>query len=74
MVSTERTYRPGSSLLNSNAPYMRSRSFGYMPRLALLLHKQLQDRMEEKGWKIEWARLRDNIDSVLGGDAGSSEK
>ena len=32
--------------------------------LALVLRKQLQDRMEQKGWKMEWARLRDDIDAV----------
>ena len=32
--------------------------------LALVLFKELQDRMESRGWPVEWQRLRDDLDEL----------
>ena len=32
--------------------------------LALILLKELLSRLEERGWEVEWARLRDDLDAL----------
>jgi hypothetical protein len=32
--------------------------------LALLLLKELQIRLERRGWQVEWQRLRDDLDEL----------
>jgi len=64
----ENAFRTAKSILETRPIFHECddtiRGHVFCSFLALVLMKELQDRMESRGWQAEWARLRDDLDEL----------
>ena len=66
----EQAFRTIKSVLNTRPIFHKRnetiRGHVFCSFLALVLMKELQDRLEKKGWKLEWDRLVRDLDHLKG--------
>jgi hypothetical protein len=64
----EAVFRSVKSVLDTRPIYHRRdasiRGYVFCSFLALILMKELQRRMEARGWRAEWERLKDDLDAL----------
>lgn len=64
----EQVFRSLKSVLETRPIYHKCdetvRGHVFCSFLALVMLKELQGRLEERGWSVEWDRLRDNLESL----------
>jgi hypothetical protein len=64
----EHLFRSVKSILETRPIYHRCdetiRGHVFCSFLALVLLKELMTRLESRGWQVEWARLRDDLDAL----------
>ena len=64
----EQSFRSCKSVLQTRPIYHRCdetiRGHVFCSFLALMLLKELLGRIERRGWKVEWERLRDDLDAL----------
>lgn len=68
LLVVEAAFRSMKSVLQTRPIYHKCddtiRGHVFCSFLALVLFKELQDRMETRGWPVEWQRLRDDLDEL----------
>lgn len=64
----EQSFRSVKSILRTRPIWHKCdetiRGHVFCSFLALILLKELLGRLEERGWEVEWARLRDDLDAL----------
>ena len=65
----EQVFRSMKSVLKTRPIYHQTdaaiRGHVFCSFLALVLLKELQDRMEARGWRLEWERLKQDLDRLV---------
>jgi transposase len=68
LLLVEDAFRTAKSILETRPIYHKCddtiRGHVFCSFLALVLLKELQDRMESRGWQAEWQRLRDDLNEL----------
>ena len=68
LLQVENAFRTAKSILETRPIFHKCddtiRGHVFCSFLALVLMKELQDRMASRGWRAEWARLRDDLDEL----------
>jgi transposase len=68
LLLVEDTFRTMKSLLETRPLYHKCddtiRGHVFCSFLALVLQRELQSRLESRGWQVEWARLCDDLDEL----------
>lgn len=68
LLMVEAAFRSMKSVLQTRPIFHKCddtiRGHVFCSFLALVLFKELQDRMESRGWPVEWQRLRDDLDEL----------
>lgn len=68
LLEVEQLFRTMKSVLDTRPIYHKCdatiRGHVFCSFLALLLKKELQTKMEEKGWTAEWSRLMDDLNEL----------
>ena len=68
LLQVENAFRTAKSILETRPIYHKCddtiRGHVFCSFLALVMMKELQDRMQSRGWQAEWARLRDDLDEL----------
>lgn len=68
LLVVEAAFRSMKSVLQTRPIYHKCddtiRGHVFCSFLALVLFKELQDRMETRGWPVQWQRLRDDLDEL----------
>ena len=68
LLLVETAFRSMKSVLQTRPIYHQCddtiRGHVFCSFLALVLFKELQDRMQTRGWPVEWQRLRDDLDEL----------
>jgi len=68
LLFVENTFRTSKSILETRPIFHKCddtiRGHVFCSFLALALLKELQSRLESRGWKVEWQRLREDLDEL----------
>jgi len=68
LLMVEDTFRTAKSILETRPIYHKCddtiRGHVFFSFLALVLLKELHDRLHSRGWQAEWQRLRDDLDEL----------
>ena len=68
LLMVEDTFRTAKSILETRPIYHKCddtiRGHVFCSFLALVLLKELHDRLHSRGWQAEWQRLRDDLDEL----------
>ena len=68
LLLVEDTFRTMKSILETRPIYHKCddtiRGHVFCSFLALVLQRELQSRLESRGWQVEWARLCDDLDEL----------
>ena len=68
LLLAEDAFRTAKSILHTRPIFHKCddtiRGHVFCSFLALVLLKELQDRLEARGWRVEWKRLRDDLDEL----------
>ena len=68
LLLVENTFRTAKSILETRPIFHQCddtiRGHVFCSFLALVLLKELHDRLESRGWRVEWQRLREDLDEL----------
>jgi transposase len=68
LLMVEDAFRTMKSILQTRPIYHKCddtiRGHVFCSFLALVLQQELQSRLQERGWNVEWQRLRDDLDEL----------
>ena len=68
LLMVEDMFRTAKSILDTRPIFHKCddtiRGHVFCSFLALVLLKELQQRLESRGWRVEWQRLRDDLDEL----------
>jgi len=68
LLTVEDAFRTAKSILETRPIFHKCdatiRGHVFCSFLALVLLKELQARLESRGWRMEWRRLRDDLDEL----------
>lgn len=68
LLMVENLFRTMKSILDTRPIYHKCddtiRGHVFCSFLALVLQRELQSRMQSRGWTVEWQRLRDDLDEL----------